>query len=113
MFKNFLLNRLKEPSTYVGVVAILAGAFGLALSDENALAIASGVATVIGTLLAAHREKKSDDSPVALRKEADDASFNPAAGGVQPHDVPPESDGKPGGLPIGGARDVHRNRNKQ
>lgn len=63
MFKSFLLNRLKEPTTYIGLVAIGAGAFGMTLSDEHALTIASGLAMVIGTVLAAKRERKSEDHP--------------------------------------------------
>lgn len=105
MFKTFLVNRLKEPSTYVGLVAILAGAFGMVLSDEHALTIASGVAAIVGALLAAHREAKRPDSPAALRDAA--GVQQPAADEVQP-----EGESAAKQRPIGGARDVHRNRLK-
>ncbi len=107
LVKPFLINRLKEPTTYVGLVAIAAGVFGVALSDEHALNIASGVAMLVGAILAAHREAKSPDSPATLRDAADSVRDEPADG------VQPEGEDRAQQRPIGGAREVHRNRLKQ
>lgn len=107
LVKPFIINRLKEPTTYVGIVAIIAGGLGVAVSDEHIFNIASGVAVLVGAILAAHREAKSPDSPPALRAATDSVRDEPA------DEVQPEGEDRPQQRPIGGARDVHRNRLKQ
>lgn len=47
--KNFILNRLKEASTWRGIVACLT-AFGLALEPDQAEAIVTAGLAVIGLL---------------------------------------------------------------
>lgn len=107
LVKPFIINRLKEPTTYVGIVAIIAGGFGVAVADEHIYNIASGIAVLVGAILTAHREAKSPDSADALRHAADSVRDEPAG------EVQPEGEDRAEQRPIGGARDVHRNRLKQ
>ena len=108
LVKPFIVNRLKEPTTYVGIVAIIAGGFGVAVADEHIFNIASGIAMLVGAILTAHREAKSPDSAPALRAAAADSVRDKPADEVQP-----EGEDRAEQRPIGGARDVHRNRLKQ
>lgn len=49
---KYILERLKEPASYVGVFALAAGAFGLTLSPELQTAIAQvGMAVASLTLI--------------------------------------------------------------
>jgi hypothetical protein len=52
-----ILDRLKEPSTYRGLV-VLAGTAGVALSPDLAAAIGVAVAAVIGLIEVIRSEKK-------------------------------------------------------
>ncbi|MBP2844075.1 MULTISPECIES: hypothetical protein [Dickeya] len=50
---NYLLERLKEPSTWRGIIMVVAGVFGVQLgADTQALVISAGV-TAAGLLGAA------------------------------------------------------------
>lgn len=52
-----ILDRLKEPSTYRGLV-VLAGTAGVILSPELATAIGATVAAIIGLIEVIRSEKK-------------------------------------------------------
>jgi hypothetical protein len=53
---NYILARLKEPSTYRGL-AILGGIVGISLDPEQWTAISAAVAAVIGLVEVFRREK--------------------------------------------------------
>ncbi len=53
---NYILARLKEPSTYRGL-AILGGLVGISLDPEQWTAISAAVAAVIGLVEVFRREK--------------------------------------------------------
>ena len=47
--QQYISDRLKEPSTWRGVVMFLGGIFGFALSTETATLITSAAITIAGT----------------------------------------------------------------
>jgi hypothetical protein len=53
-FKEYLLARLQEKSTWLGLIAI-AGAFGVALSPDQATAIATAGTALAGAVAAGTR----------------------------------------------------------
>lgn len=55
---NYILERLKEPSTYRGL-AILGGIVGISLEPNQWTAIAAAVAGVIGLVEVFRREKSA------------------------------------------------------
>jgi hypothetical protein len=55
---NYIFDRLKEPSTYLGL-AILGGLVGVSLEPDQWTAIAAAVAGVIGLLEVFRREKSA------------------------------------------------------
>lgn len=67
MFKKLLLffgNRLREPSTYFGLVTAILGGIGVAYDDGQVQAIAGAIAVIVGIALAAIKERKSPDHPI-------------------------------------------------
>lgn len=60
MFK-FILRRLKEPSTWAGIVTLLT-VFGVTLSPEQAQALGTAGAAVVGALLVFTRESGEKDA---------------------------------------------------
>lgn len=114
ILRAVILNRLREPSTYAGLVLVIAGALGYQLNDELAAEIAGAVAVIVGAILAVHREKKSPDHPQNRPApppftDVDAPTDRRTHGPVLPQD-PPESE-RP---PQGGARErfTHRLRDK-
>ena len=59
--KSYILNRLKEPSTWRGFVA-LAMAAGIGISPEMIEQIVAAGVTVIGLILTFKKDAKSPDS---------------------------------------------------
>jgi len=59
--KDYILNRLKEPSTWRGFVA-LAMAAGIGISPEMIEQIVAAGVTVIGLILTFKKDAKSPDS---------------------------------------------------
>ena len=59
--KSYILNRLKEPSTWRGFVA-LAMAAGIGISPEMIEQIVAAGITVIGLILTFKKDAKSPDS---------------------------------------------------
>lgn len=55
---NYILDRLKEPSTYRGL-AILGGIVGISLDPEQWTAIAAAVASIIALVEVFRREKSA------------------------------------------------------
>lgn len=56
---DYILDRLKEPSTYVGLFSILGSVTAFKLSPENASQIATGIAALAGAVLVFIKEHKS------------------------------------------------------
>lgn len=55
-FKPWLFARLREPSTYTGLVIKVCGVIGLCVSHDLAMQIASAVAAIVGACLIAWNE---------------------------------------------------------
>lgn len=103
VFRAVIHNRLREPSTYVGLILIIAGALGYQLNDETAAEIAGGFAVIVGAILTWHRERKSADHASRL------SSNRPAPPPFTDVDPPPGSRARP---PQGGARERFTSRLK-
>lgn len=58
---EYLLNRFKEPSTWQGIIAIVAS-FGVALSPELAEAIIAGGVALFGLVSVVLKERGSEDA---------------------------------------------------
>ena len=54
---DYILNRLKEPSTYKGALA-LAAAFGLHIDPAQSAAVVSAILAIIGVWEVFRRERK-------------------------------------------------------
>lgn len=54
---DYILSRIKEPSTYKGVLALLA-AFGLHVDPSESAAVVSAILALIGVWEVFRREKK-------------------------------------------------------
>ena len=63
ILRAVIVNRLREPSTYLGLIFVIGGALGYQLRDDLAAEIAGAFAVIVGAILAAHRERKSPDHP--------------------------------------------------
>lgn len=50
---QYILDRLKEPSTYAGLLAIVGSLTAFKFAPDQAAAIATGLATLAGVILAA------------------------------------------------------------
>lgn len=68
MFAKFFKNRLKEASTYRGIIVIL-GIFGISLSPEKADAIVAGCLAVYGILAAFMPDKFGEKKEAAPEPE--------------------------------------------
>lgn len=108
----FFGNRLREPSTWLGLIFAIAGALNVALDATQANAIAAAVAAVIGAILTFIKAK---DAPDRKPHEPADPSIPDAAvvhdsadDAVQSVDLTHERTGV-----SGGARDKFRHRNEQ
>lgn len=58
---DFLMQRLKEPSTWQGIIAIITG-FGVALSPELSAAIISTAAAIFGVVSVILKERGAEDA---------------------------------------------------
>lgn len=56
---DYIVDRLKEPSTYVGIISVLGSLTAFKISPENAATIATGIATLAGAVLVFIKEHKS------------------------------------------------------
>lgn len=97
MVREFVINRLKEPSTWVGIVSIAGGVFGFTLSNDVVMQISGAIAMLVGAFLAARKDANAPDA-----QQPSAATPNPTGD----HDR--GADPKP---PIGDARDIFRHRN--
>ena len=50
MIKKFILNRLKEPSTWRGIILLIAGAVGYNLSIEQQAALVTVALALVGAI---------------------------------------------------------------
>lgn len=50
---QYIIDRLKEPATYAGLLAIIGSLTAFKLAPEQAAAISTGLATLAGAILAA------------------------------------------------------------
>lgn len=57
---KYIIDRLKEPSTWVGLIAIAGSFLALEITPEQSAAISTGLATIAGIVLAATRAHGSD-----------------------------------------------------
>ena len=108
MFYNWILHRLREPSTWAGIITMVTGILGWRLSEEVRVHVITLGTTLVGLLIAIGREGKPTPDDPALQPKppatgaADHATgdhdrglpTDPAAG------VPPKS----GRLGVGGAK---------
>lgn len=58
--KPWVLCRLRQPSTYTGLILKLAAVSGYVVTDSTASHLAELLAVVVGALLVAYNEDKSD-----------------------------------------------------
>jgi len=56
---NWILDRLKEPTTWAGIIATLAGGFGIMVPEEMSTAIAAAGMAVAGLILIVIKQKSS------------------------------------------------------
>jgi hypothetical protein len=101
--KAIIVNRLREPSTYLGLVLVVGGALGYQINDELGAEIAGALAVIVGAILAVHRERKSSDHPANRHAQPPFTDVDSGA--------PPEPRERP---PHGGARErfTHRQRDE-
>ncbi len=52
---GYILDRLKEPSTYVGIIAVLGSLLSWKIAPEQSAAISTGLATIAGLILAGQK----------------------------------------------------------
>lgn len=57
---QYILDRLKEPSTYVGLLSVLGSLISWQIAPEQAAAIATGLATIAGLILAGQKAHDAD-----------------------------------------------------
>lgn len=57
---QYILDRLKEPSTYAGLLAIIGSLVSWKIAPEQAAAISTGLATLAGIILAATKAHGSE-----------------------------------------------------
>lgn len=58
---KYLINRLKEPSTWQGIIAVVTG-FGVAISPELSSSIVTAAAALFGTVSVVLKERGSEDA---------------------------------------------------
>lgn len=64
MFNNWILHRLREPSTWAGIITLVSGLLGWKLSEEVRAHVITIGMSVVGLLLAIGREgKPTDEDP--------------------------------------------------
>lgn len=64
MFYNWLLHRLREPSTWAGIITVVTGILGWKVSEEVRAHVVTIGTSIVGLLLAIGREgKATDDDP--------------------------------------------------
>lgn len=68
---SWINHRLREPSTYFGIVSALLGAIGVAHDDGFVQSIAGALAVLVGAALTIYRERNSPDAPVPAPAPAD------------------------------------------
>lgn len=99
MFYNWLLHRLREPSTWAGIITMLTGILGWRLSEEVRVHVITLGTTLVGLLIAIGREGQPTPEDPALKKQ-------PPAGGTPgpatgDHDRGLPSDPTSGVPPVG------------
>lgn len=52
---QYILDRLKEPSTYLGIISAVGALLSWQIAPEQAAAIATGLATLVGVVMALQR----------------------------------------------------------
>jgi len=57
---QYIIDRLKEPATYAGILAIIGSLTALKFAPDQAAAISTGLATLVGVILAATKAHGSD-----------------------------------------------------
>ena len=57
---NYILDRLKEPSTYVGIISALGALLSWKIAPEQAAAISTGLATLVGVIMALQKGHGAD-----------------------------------------------------
>lgn len=57
---QYLLDRLKEPSTYVGIIALLGSLLSWKIAPEVAGQISTGLAALAGAILAGQKSHGAD-----------------------------------------------------
>lgn len=95
MFRKFLLARIREPSTWAGVVALVAAWFGRELSPTETHTIAAAIVAVIGAILVFIPEKRGPGASADLPR---DGAVDHATGDHDRHvvhDDAPAADGLP------------------
>lgn len=57
---QYIIDRLKEPSTYVGIISALGALLSWKIAPEQAAAISTGLATIVGLLMAGQKAHGAD-----------------------------------------------------
>lgn len=57
---NYIIDRLKEPSTWAGLVAIAGSLLSWKIAPDQAASISTGLATLAGLILAATKAHGSE-----------------------------------------------------
>jgi hypothetical protein len=68
---DYIINRLKEASTWQGIITFLAGAAHFTLPEDVSTSITTVAVFLVGLLFVTRKESKSDDavvSPAAVAK---------------------------------------------
>lgn len=61
--RPWLIVRLQQPTTYVGLILKVAGALGYAVTDSRAAHLAELLAVIVGALLVAYNEMPPPPDP--------------------------------------------------
>ncbi len=57
---NYIFNRLREPSTWVGLIALVGSIVSFQVTPEQSAQISTGLAALAGAILAATKSHGSD-----------------------------------------------------